>query len=212
MKDKKMVFSANEGGFDRGGFLKFHTVAPNALVVALEDGNIYMYNVKDGNFKMYTGPVGVACRAGEFIADNKQLLVLYEDGSVRNFDLKTKGGKTTEAVKKSKKEKKEKKEKPDGPSGSEASASGSSGEKVDDGSVDGGSGSDSRLKKGKKGRKTTKLDSDEDSSSSSESDDQDIQISDSEESKRIHRDLLKMNRKIFLSTAAHFTVLLLGEV
>lgn len=104
MKDKKVVFSANEGGFDRGGFLKFHTVAPNALVVALEDGNIYMYNVKDGNFKMYTGPVGVACRAGEFIADNKQLLVLYEDGSVRNFDLKTQEvlstaqGKSNEAI------------------------------------------------------------------------------------------------------------------
>ena len=105
LKEKKMVFSANEGGFDNGyGFVKFHTVAPNALLVALEDGNIYMYNVKDGNFKMYTGPVGVACRAGEFIADNKQLLVLYEDGSVRNFDLKTQEalstaqGKSNEAI------------------------------------------------------------------------------------------------------------------
>jgi WD40 repeat protein len=72
---KKCVFECDEGEVE---YCQFHPKAKTYILTALAGGTMYFYNIKDGNFKILSGPVGVRCVAGEFLADGTQYLIAYE--------------------------------------------------------------------------------------------------------------------------------------
>jgi len=86
VETKKCVFDCDEGELE---FVQFHPQAKNVLMVALSEGNMYLYNIKDGDFKLFAGPTGVPCKSGHFTTGGRQYLMAYEDGSLRWFDLKS---------------------------------------------------------------------------------------------------------------------------
>ena len=75
MSTKKKIFDCDEGEVE---FVMFHPKGKNYLLCGLADGNLYFYNIKDGNFKILAGPNGVACKTGSFLNQGKEFLAVYE--------------------------------------------------------------------------------------------------------------------------------------
>ena len=79
IEKKKCVFDCDEGPVE---FVQSHPKGKNYLLTALADGNMYFYNIKDGDFKILSGPSGVPCVTGKFVKDGRQFIVVYQ---VRHF-------------------------------------------------------------------------------------------------------------------------------
>jgi len=69
--------------------IKFHPTFKKYILVCQADGNSYFYSISDGNFKILVGSTGVRCISAEFLASGKEVIVLYQDSSLRIFDIKS---------------------------------------------------------------------------------------------------------------------------
>jgi len=90
IKEKKAVMDLEE---DELEFISFHPALDKKghsyLLAAQTDGNCYFYSIKDGSFQILAGPAGIKCLTSHYLNSGRNVLILYEDASLRIFDLKT---------------------------------------------------------------------------------------------------------------------------
>lgn len=80
---KEEIWSFEVGDLE---WLEWHPCAP-VLLAGTDDGNVWMWKVPAGDCKTFQSP---ACQAtsGKVLPDGKRIVVGYEDGTVRVWDLK----------------------------------------------------------------------------------------------------------------------------
>jgi len=90
IKEKKAIMDLEE---DELEFVSFHPALDKKghsyLLAAQTDGNCYFYSLKDASFQLLAGPAGIKCLTSHYLNSGRNVLILYEDASLRIFDLKT---------------------------------------------------------------------------------------------------------------------------
>ncbi|CAG9771613.1 unnamed protein product [Ceutorhynchus assimilis] len=84
VKDKKLVWCF-EG--DDMEWLTWHPLT-NVLICGCQSGDIYIWQIPSGNCKVLPTPSNVATTCGKVLPNGKQLLVGYENGHIRLWDIK----------------------------------------------------------------------------------------------------------------------------
>ncbi|XDV35108.1 hypothetical protein PO909_005135, partial [Leuciscus waleckii] len=83
VENKQEIWSFEVGDLE---WLEWHSCAP-VLLAGSADGNVWMWKIPSGECKTFPGP---SCQStsGKILPDGKRVIVGYEDGSLRLWDLK----------------------------------------------------------------------------------------------------------------------------
>ncbi|KAF7284192.1 hypothetical protein GWI33_022443 [Rhynchophorus ferrugineus] len=84
IQEKKLIW-CYEG--DDMVWLTWHPLT-NILICGCQSGDIYIWQIPSGNCKVLPSPNNVSCSCGKILPNGKQLIVGYEDGQVRLWDIK----------------------------------------------------------------------------------------------------------------------------
>lgn len=84
VKEQKLVWCFEGDDLES---LFWHSVA-NVLFCCSHSGDIYMWQIPQGNCKIFTSPTGLPTTCAKLLPSGKELLAGYEDGQLRLWNLK----------------------------------------------------------------------------------------------------------------------------
>ncbi|KAG9277893.1 angio-associated migratory cell protein [Astyanax mexicanus] len=83
VETKEEIWSFEVGDLE---WLQWHPAAP-VLLAGTADGNVWMWKMPSGECKTFPGP-NCQATSGKILPDGKRMMVGYEDGTLRLWDLK----------------------------------------------------------------------------------------------------------------------------
>lgn len=83
IETKEEIWSFEVGDLE---WLQWHPAAP-VLLAGTADGNVWMWKMPSGECKTFAGP-NCQATSGKILPDGKRMMVGYEDGTLRLWDLK----------------------------------------------------------------------------------------------------------------------------